>query len=110
MDTTLRLLAHLLTIGLLLASLTSLMLARGRPLHWVHWRWLAGCLYLYTLWFTLLLVTVKNAALFPRAELTLVLGGLELAGATIGWVWWLRTVSVSFHVTRRKGVYDTLSA
>lgn len=109
-DTLVRLLAHVLTIGLLLASLTSLVLAHGRPLHWVHWRWLAATLYLYTLWFTLLLVTVKHAALFPRAELALALGALELAGAGLGWVWWLRTVRVSFRVTRRKVGYDPLSA
>ena len=102
LDTLVRLAAHTMTIGLLLASLTSLMLAQGKPLHWHYWRWLAATLYIYTMWFTLLLVTVKHAALFPRAELTMVLGAMELSAAVVGWVWWVRTARASFHIAPRK--------
>ncbi len=102
MDATLiRLVAHTMTIGVLLASIASLLVAHGRPLYWRHWRWLVATLYLYAFWFLFLLVSVKSAALLSREHLTLILGALELCAASVGWVWWARTVRKSFRVSWR---------
>ncbi len=103
METTLlRLAAHTLTIGVLLASIASLLVAHGRPLHWRYWRWLVATLYLYLLWFTLLLVSVKSVALLPREQIAAGLGATELCAATVAWIWWARTVRKSFRVYRQQ--------
>lgn len=104
MDATwLRLVAHTLTIGVILASIASLLIAHGKPLYWRYWRWLVVTLYLYLCWFSLLLVSVKNVALLPRDQITVILGGLELCAALVGWVWWVQTVRKSFRISWRNG-------
>ncbi len=102
MDSTpLRLAAHLLTIGLLLAAICAIVLAQGKALHWRYWRLLVAVLTVWLLWFIGLAVSVRGTAMIPRETLTWTLGILELTGAVGGWLWWWLTVRASFRLTAR---------
>lgn len=97
----LRLVAHLLTIALLLAIIAMLLVARGKPVDWHYWRLLTVVLSIYALWFVGLASSSYQSALVSRAALAWALGILEFSGACGGWAWWALTVRRSFAIEYR---------
>ncbi len=101
-STGIRLLAHLLTLGLLLAVIGCLIMANGKPLNWRHWRLLCAVLATYAIWFFLLSISLRDTGLLKRAEMIWSLGLIELAGASAGWTWLVLSVRLSFRVAPNK--------
>lgn len=102
--TTLRLVAHVLTIGLLLAVIGALILARGKRLNMSSWRLLCSVLALYACWFFLLSISLRDLGILKRAEMVWLLGTLEFSGAVTGWWWLTVTMRLSFRLKMHREV------
>jgi hypothetical protein len=97
----LRLVAHVGTVGLLLAAIGTIMVSQGRQLNWRYWRLLCCVLAVYACWFFMLSISLRDMELLKRSEMVWSLGLLEFTGAVGGWVWLVATMRLSFRFTRR---------
>ncbi len=104
-----RLLAHILTIGFLLAVVETIIVVRRQigaerrlSLNWRYWWLLCFALLAYVAWIILLALSIRDAALIKRGEIVWLLAGTELVAAISGLVWWLATVLVSFRLQRAR--------
>ncbi len=98
----LRLVGHLLSLGLIGAVICALFAARGRSFDMRYWRLLSAVLGIYALWFFMLSVSIRDVELLRRGEMTWLFGFIELAGAVGGWLWFGLTMLMSFQLPARK--------
>lgn len=100
--TTIRFLAHMLTLALCLAVVVALIAARGRSFDMRYWRLLCAVLGAYGVWFFMLSLSIQDAALIRRGEVAWLFGVVELGAALGGWAWYGLTVRKSFVLVRRQ--------
>ena len=105
MDATiyLRLLAHTLGIGLVVAMIIVLAFALyyGWSIRISHIPLAIGALTLLCVWLLFLLLSIRDIALVPREALATLLGSLELGGFVLGWAWFIFMIKSNFRFTLR---------
>jgi hypothetical protein len=94
-----RLLAHVLSFGVCIASIGMLLVARGQGLNMRHWRALVLALVGYAVWFFMLALSTRDAEFIRRGEVALLFGLVELLASGAGWVWFVLTARASFCLT-----------
>lgn len=98
----LRLVAYVATFGLIIAVIGSLLVAHGRSFDMRYYRLLCAFLGAYALWFLMLCLSIRDAELFKRGEMTWLFGSVAMGAAVGGWAWFGLTMLVSFQRTPRR--------
>jgi hypothetical protein len=96
--TTLRLVAHVASFGVIVAAIGALSMARGKNFNMRHWYWLAISLSFYAAWFFLLSISLRDAEFVKRSEIAWLLGSVEMTGAVTAWTWFALTLRATFRI------------
>lgn len=98
-----RLWSHVATASLLTALAIATWLLRGKTLV-LHRALLAAMSFgLASAWFWVLSATVRDHALFSRADLIPILAVLEFGFCFLGWAWFVMMATQTFTVVRHVG-------
>ena len=90
-----RLLAHVSSLGLVVAAIGALAAARGKAFNMRHWRVLVLSLSGYAVWFFMLALSIQDSEIIRRGEVAWLFGLVELSAAGVGWAWWALTMRAS---------------
>jgi hypothetical protein len=97
-STTLRLLAHVASFGVIVAAIGALSLTRKKNFNMRHWYWLAMSLSFYAAWFFLLSISIRDTEFLKRSEIAWLLGSVEMTGAATAWTWFALTMRATFRI------------
>jgi len=99
-----RLITYLALATLLSAAMSTIWLARGKPVHWrkiPHARLALTALGMLVIWLVLLATSIRDLHWLTRTMLIWPMAALSGGATILGWTWFALTVKCTFRIEHR---------
>lgn len=101
-----RLFVYLSLAALASVCMSTVWLARNKPINWrsfPHAKLALAFLALVALWLVLLALSIRDFHWLTRSDLIWPMLTLSGGASVLGWAWWILTVRVTFRIEHRNG-------